>query len=107
MVTAEVVWLKMSCLSYLSPIRCHQLQSEVRLTYATLPMDTQTTSNSAAVGLPYVRMATLSNDIIMETARSGTTIKNNKFQLWERELLESAEVRRKSTVAQLCTWSHP
>jgi hypothetical protein len=57
-------------------------------------------------GLPDVRMATPSNDIIMETARSGTTLKNNKFQLWERELLESPEVRRKSTVAQLCTWCH-
>lgn len=57
-------------------------------------------------GLPDVRMATPSNDIIMETARSGTTLKNNKFQLWERELLESPEVRRKSTVAQLCTWCY-
>jgi hypothetical protein len=59
---------------------------------------------SAVDGLPDVRMATLSSDITMETARSGTTLKKNKFQLWERELLESPEVRRKSTVAQLCTW---
>ncbi|TFK47909.1 kinase-like protein [Heliocybe sulcata] len=34
----------------------------------------------------------------METARTG---KQPAFQLWERELLDSPEVRRKSTVAQL------
>jgi cell cycle protein kinase DBF2 len=69
------------------------------------------TAKSSAVGLPDVRMplatarlgGTLSNDIIMDTARSGTTLKNGNLQLWERELLESSEVRRKSTVAQLCT----
>lgn len=70
-------------------------------------MDTRAMRGPAVDGLPDVRMATPSNDIIMETARSGTTLKNNKFQLWERELLESPEVRRKSTVAQLCTWCHP
>ncbi|KAF8266627.1 hypothetical protein EI94DRAFT_1802824 [Lactarius quietus] len=67
------------------------------------------TAKSSAVGLPDVRMplatarGTLSNDINMDTARSGTTLKNGNLQLWERELLESSEVRRKSTVAQLCT----
>ena len=70
------------------------------------------TAKSSAVGLPDVRMplatarGTLSNDINMKTARSGTTIKNGNLQLWERELLESSEVRRKSTVAQLCTSCH-
>ncbi|KAH9075627.1 AGC/NDR protein kinase [Lactarius deliciosus] len=65
------------------------------------------TAKSSAVGLPDVRMplatarGTLSNDINMNTARSGTTLKNGNLQLWERELLESSEVRRKSTVAQL------
>jgi len=67
------------------------------------------TAKSSAVGLPDVRMplasarGTLSNDINMNTARSGTTLKNGNLQLWERELLESSEVRRKSTIAQLCT----
>jgi hypothetical protein len=70
-----------------------------------------TAKGSATVGLPSVHMATakgmtLSSDIIMDTARSGTTLKNGNLQLWERELLESSEVRRKSTVAQLCTWYH-
>jgi cell cycle protein kinase DBF2 len=42
-------------------------------------------------------------DVRMETARGGTTIKQQAaFRLWERELLESAEVKRKATVAQLC-----
>ncbi|VDC07008.1 unnamed protein product [Peniophora sp. CBMAI 1063] len=65
---------------------------------------------NTAKGLTYsandVHMATakgltIGQDIRMETARGGTTMKQNNFQLWERELLESAEVRRKSTVAQL------
>lgn len=43
------------------------------------------------------------NDVTMETARGGTTLKQGGVQrIWERELLESAEVKRKSTVAQLC-----
>jgi len=43
------------------------------------------------------------DDIYMETARGGTTMKQQSgFQVWERELLESSEVRRKATVAQLC-----
>ncbi|KAI0027263.1 kinase-like protein [Vararia minispora EC-137] len=37
----------------------------------------------------------------MNTAQGGPTLRQNNFQLWEREFLESAEVRRKSTVAQL------
>ena len=46
-------------------------------------------------------------DIRMETARGGTTMKGASFQLWERELLDSGEVRRKSTVAQLCAYAFP
>ncbi|KAG2069862.1 kinase-like protein [Suillus decipiens] len=37
----------------------------------------------------------------MDTARNATTVKASGFQLWERELLQSAEVKRKATVAQL------
>ena len=51
-------------------------------------------------------------DIRMETARGlpdGGAGKNNAgrpppLKLWEREVLETAEVRRKATVAQLCEW---
>ncbi|KAF8480764.1 AGC/NDR protein kinase [Russula ochroleuca] len=64
-------------------------------------MDIRASKTSAVVGLPDVLMATLSNDTITEAPRPGTTFKNGKFQLWERELLGSSEVRRKSTVAQL------
>jgi hypothetical protein len=42
-----------------------------------------------------------SGDVAMETAR-GNTLRSGGFQLWEKELLESSEVKRKSTVAQLC-----
>lgn len=42
------------------------------------------------------------DDITMETARGGATVKQSGFQIWEKELLESSEVRRKATVAQLC-----
>ncbi len=49
---------------------------------------------------------TLHPDIRMETARGGdVTIKKEGLKEWERELLESSEVRRKSTVAQLCKLS--
>lgn len=41
-------------------------------------------------------------DIAMETARGSGTTKRRGFKGWERELLESPEVRRKATVAQLC-----
>ncbi|KAL5518479.1 DBF2 [Sanghuangporus vaninii] len=58
--------------------------------------------------LPDVRMATanmkglsITNDVHMETVKPGTTIKRGVLQLWERELLESPEVKRKATVAQL------
>ncbi|THG97893.1 hypothetical protein EW026_g4205 [Hermanssonia centrifuga] len=67
--------------------------------------------NTAKGGLPAytnrdIHMATakgtLHPDIRMETARGGdVTIKKEGLKEWERELLESPEVRRKSTVAQL------
>ena len=66
--------------------------------------------------LPDVRMVTakgypLSGDVVMDTAKADTTVKH--LRLWQKELLESAEVKRKATVAQLCefrpwlcsTWS--
>jgi cell cycle protein kinase DBF2 len=45
---------------------------------------------------------TMGGDVYMDTARPGTTLKPGGFQLWERELLDSPEVKRKATVAQLC-----
>ncbi|KAF8989322.1 hypothetical protein BDZ89DRAFT_227230 [Hymenopellis radicata] len=44
---------------------------------------------------------TLANDINTQTARGGSTLKLGAMHLWERELFESAEVKRKATVAQL------
>ena len=46
-----------------------------------------------------------SDDIAMDTARNAPTVRGGGFQLWERELLQSAEVKRKATVAQLCEHS--
>ena len=57
---------------------------------------------------PDVRMATANmkglsiKDVHMETLKPGTTIKRGGLQLWEREIIESPEVKRKATVAQLC-----
>jgi hypothetical protein len=42
------------------------------------------------------------NDIHMATYNPNTTGKKAGLQLWERELLDAPEVRRKATVAQLC-----
>ncbi|EIM91983.1 AGC/NDR protein kinase [Stereum hirsutum FP-91666 SS1] len=71
--------------------------------YRDIHMDT---AKGFPAGLPDIRMntakgVTLTNDIRMETARGNNTIKGGQFQLWEKELLESSEVRRKATVAQL------
>lgn len=66
------------------------------------------TAKNYTIGLNDVSMGTArspwSDDIQMETARGGTTMKQQGggFQLWERELLESQEIKRKATVAQLC-----
>lgn len=41
------------------------------------------------------------DDITMDTARGGPTMRQSKFKPWETVLLSSSEVKRKSTVAQL------
>ena len=45
---------------------------------------------------------TLADDIRMETARNAATLKGSHLKIWERELLDAPEVKRKATVAQLC-----
>lgn len=64
------------------------------------------TAKGFTAGARDVRMATAKGytyeDAAMDTARGGTTMKQAGLQLWERELLESSEVKRKATVAQLC-----
>lgn len=76
--------------------------------YKDVHMDT---AKGLTTGLPDIRMntaksMTLGSDIRMDTARGlggGTsTLKNNPLKSWEKELLDSTEVKRKSTVAQLC-----
>lgn len=66
------------------------------------------TAKGITAGMQDISMGTArapwSDDIHMETARGGTTMKQGGFQMWERELLESPEIRRKATVAQLCEW---
>lgn len=42
------------------------------------------------------------DDVMMATARGPTVKQGGGLQLWERELLDSSEVKRKATVAQLC-----
>jgi cell cycle protein kinase DBF2 len=42
------------------------------------------------------------DDIQMEMAKGGSTMKRSGLRLWERQLLESPEIKRKATVAQLC-----
>lgn len=69
------------------------------------------TAKNMTLNVPDIRMATAkgsivpdisSGDIRMATAKPGPTIKQGRLQLWEKELLDSAEVKRKATVAQLC-----
>jgi hypothetical protein len=43
-------------------------------------------------------------DVHMKTQRNETKAERGVLQPWERELLESTEVRRKTTVAQICKW---
>lgn len=75
--------------------------------YRDVRMDTAKTM--ATAGLPDVHMATAKgytfnapDDVRMDTARGSGTLRGGGFQLWEKELLESNEVKRKATVAQLC-----
>ena len=69
------------------------------------------TAKNINLTVPDIRMTTAkgpvspafnSGDIRMDTARPATTVRQGPLQLWEKELIESVEVRRKSTVAQLC-----
>ncbi|CAL1696859.1 unnamed protein product [Somion occarium] len=74
--------------------------------YGAYPDIHMNTAKGYTASSPDIRMATakgmtLSNDITMNTARVDTTLKQGRFQPWEQELLDSPEVRRKSTVAQL------
>ncbi|OCH94208.1 AGC/NDR protein kinase [Obba rivulosa] len=75
--------------------------------YDGLPDIHMNTAKGMTLGLPDIRMATakgmtFDRDVRMETARVDTaTLKGANFKLWEKELLDSPEVRRKSTVAQL------
>jgi len=65
----------------------------------------QAARNAMVSGLPVASDNTL-NDIRMETARGAPTVKGG-LRIWELELVESAEVKRKATVAQLCMAIHP
>lgn len=73
--------------------------------YRDVHMDT---TKGITIGLRDIHMSTAkgdygwNDDIRMDTAKAATTVKPSGFQLWERELLESSEVKRKATVAQLC-----
>lgn len=53
-----------------------------------------------------IRMGTakgsVGDDVRMDTVKGGTTFKQGGAKVWERELLDSPEVKRKATVAQLC-----
>ncbi|KAG8220249.1 AGC/NDR protein kinase [Butyriboletus roseoflavus] len=72
--------------------------------YRDVHMDT---TKGITIGLRDIHMNTAkgdhgwNDDIRMDTAKAVTTVKPSGFQLWERELLESSEVKRKATVAQL------
>lgn len=75
--------------------------------YRDIHMDTAKGLTGAMGSFADIRMGTakgitVNDDIRMETARGATTLKQGGFQMWERELLESSEVKRKATVAQLC-----
>lgn len=65
------------------------------------------TARGTIGGLPDVCMDTAkgytANDISMDSTRLGnTTLKVGPLKVWERELVDNPEVKRKSTVAQLC-----
>lgn len=77
--------------------------------YGEYPDIRMNTAKGATMSSPDIRMATAKNgmtlhpDVRMDTARVGdTTVRHHQFKPWEKELLENPEVRRKSTVAQLC-----
>lgn len=51
--------------------------------------------------------AKTTNDIYMETAKTGLMPRQGAVKGWEQKLLESPEVTRKATVAQLCELDKP
>ena len=59
------------------------------------------TASSMDIHMATAKGMTLA-DVSMQTAKVDTTLKKGRFKLWEQELLDSPEVRRKATVAQLC-----
>ncbi|RDX51577.1 kinase-like protein [Lentinus brumalis] len=74
--------------------------------YEGLPDIHMNTAKGLTMSVPDIRMATakgmtMDKDIRMDTAKPGTTLKQTGFKMWEKELIDSPEVRRKATVAQL------
>lgn len=62
--------------------------------------------------IPDIRMATAKgdfnsnkHDVHMQTINQASTVRKGALKLWERELVEAPEVKRKATVAQLCKTS--
>jgi len=76
--------------------------------YRDIHMDTARGLPPSSAGLADIHMLTakgltISDDIRMDTAKGGTgTIRQAGLPLKDREILESSEVKRKATVAQLC-----
>lgn len=58
--------------------------------------------------IPDIRMATAKGNFVPrydtnnQSKNQTATIKKGVLKLWERELVEAPEVKRKATVAQLC-----
>lgn len=82
-----------------NPAMLKQLASIPQGVQQVLPV-----ASRPAPALPARMMMHQSEDVHMRTQRNETRAgeKGGGLQLWERELLESAEVRRKATVAQIC-----
>ena len=78
--------------------------------YSELPDIHMNTAKGLTMSVPDIRMATakgmtVDKDIRMDTAKPGSTVRQGTaFKMWEKELLDSPEVRRKATVAQLCEY---
>lgn len=64
------------------------------------------TAKGTLYGPSDIHMATakgpLYGDVRMDTLKPETTVKKTGLKPWERALVDSPEVRRKATVAQLC-----
>lgn len=71
--------------------------------YRDIHMDTaKGLTTYADIRMGTAKALSSADDIRMDTAKGATTLKQGGFQLWERELLDSPEIKRKATVAQLC-----